>query len=256
MSACECATFHSMIVCMFMSTFMFILDFTLHSESIMCMSVSTLNIMCKFMQWSCVCHVSMKVRAFPLRLSCVLERLSPLCAMPADKRVSKQSAGSNKKPAGVSRKTAAQLAAEGGWFRPAFKAGDIVMKAAFDCGVPFSYGLYTAVVTKSAKCKKTTHHVQFVKQLAVEYPVESEAHNQKQKPVLVHKRLHPNTKFEIAKDPAGLEAEYLGVSEAETECTSFRGRMVDSDVDRLDSQVSDSLSSNWEHLKLDSESSH
>ena len=67
--------------------------------------------------------------------------------------------------------------------------------------------------------------------------------------------LHPNTKFEIAKDPGGLEAEYLGVSEAETECTSFRGRMVDSDVDRLDSQVSDSLSSNWEHLKLESESS-
>ena len=104
--------------------------------------------------------------------------------MPAHKKVSKlprlrtepkRPASANKWPAGVGRKTAAQLAAEGGWFRPVFKAGDIVMKATFDRGVPFSNGLYTAVVTNSHCLKhgnSTTHHVQFVKQMAVEDPVE------------------------------------------------------------------------------------
>ena len=67
----------------------------------------------------------------------------------------------------------------------------------------------------------------------------------------MHTRLHNKhmfqAKFEIAKE-----------SETDTACTSFRGRMIDSDVDRMiDSGVeSDSFKlSNWEHLKLDSESS-
>ena len=94
------------------------------------------------------------------------------------RQVSKQPANASKthRPAGVGKSR----------FRPAFKVGDIVMKAFFDDGVPFSNGVYTAVITKAAPSgksnQKTTHHVQFVKQLAVEDPAELEAHNyQKQK---------------------------------------------------------------------------
>ncbi len=110
----------------------------------------------------------MKERVFPLKLSLVLERSSPLCAMPAHKQVSIQPAGANKprwclKPGGVSKKPAAA----DGRYRPSFKAGDIAMKAAFDHGVPFANGVYTAVVTRNTK---VAHDVQFVRQLAVEDP--------------------------------------------------------------------------------------
>ena len=57
--------------------------------------------------------------------------------MPTCKQVSK-------KPAGVICK---KPAAGCGIYRPVFKTGDIAMKAVFDSGVPFSNGVYAAVVT-------------------------------------------------------------------------------------------------------------
>ena len=48
--------------------------------------------------------------------------------------------------------------------------------------------------------------------------------------------MHPNTKFEIAK--------VTDVSESETTCTSFNGRMIVSDAEP------DSMSTNWDHSKL------
>jgi hypothetical protein len=70
----------------------------------------------------------------------------------------------SKKPAGViSKKPAAGC----GVYRPVFKTGDIAMKAVFDSGVPFSNGLYTAVVNKNTKGPAD---VQFVKQIATEDP--------------------------------------------------------------------------------------
>ena len=77
--------------------------------------------------------------------------------MPTCKKVSK-------KPAGViSKKPAAGCSK----YRPVFKTGDIAMKAVFDSGVPFSNGLYTAVVKKNTKGPAV---VQFVKQVATEDP--------------------------------------------------------------------------------------
>ena len=74
--------------------------------------------------------------------------------MPTCKQVSK-------KPAGViSKKPAAG-------YRPVFKTGDIAMKAVFDSGVPFSNGLYAAVVKKNTKGPAV---VQFVNQVATEDP--------------------------------------------------------------------------------------
>ena len=84
--------------------------------------------------------------------------------MPAHKQVSKQPTGANKKPVGVIK----QPAAVDKRHRPYnFQTGDIAMKAAFDHGVPFSNGMYTAVVIKNLNIN-VVHEVQFVRQLAVE----------------------------------------------------------------------------------------
>ena len=113
------------------------------------------------------------------------------------RQVSKQPANASKthRPAGVGKSR----------FRPAFKVGDIVMKAFFDDGVPFSNGMYEARVTKASVAEShgntTTHYVQFVKQLSVESRQASDnedetlavkdgeesyqAHNQKQKNTLI-----------------------------------------------------------------------
>ena len=140
-----------------------------------------------------------KERVFHLKLSLVLECSSPLDAMPAHKQVSKQPASANK--TGVSKKPAAcEL------FRPYFKVGEIAMKATFDHEVPFSSGMYTAVVMKSVGCGNQTHHVQFVRQLAVEDPAESGAHKQNKKhafklctQTFAQQPCVPSTKFEIVK---------------------------------------------------------
>lgn len=83
--------------------------------------------------------------------------------MPTCKQVLKKPAGAiSKQSAGViSNKPAAGT----GLDRPVFKTGDIVMKAVFDSGVPFSNGVCAAVVTKNTKGPAV---VQFVKQLATE----------------------------------------------------------------------------------------
>ena len=109
------------------------------------------------------------------------------------RQVSKQPANASKthRPAGVGKNS----------FRPAFKVGDIVMKAVFRDGVPFSNGMYEAKVIKASMAEshgnKTTHYVRFVKLLSVESPQASDnedetlavkdreesyqAHNKKQK---------------------------------------------------------------------------
>ena len=81
----------------------------------------------------------------------------------------------HKKPAGVIKRPAGS--ASTGLYRPVFKTGDIAMKAVFDAGVPFSNGMYTAVVNKDSKPAV----VEFVRQLAVEDPAEAGACAQKQK---------------------------------------------------------------------------
>ena len=82
------------------------------------------------------------------------------------------------------------------------------MRATFDHGVPFSSGMYTAVIMKSVGSDwNQTHHVQFMRQLAVDVEdlAESEAHRQNQKTCVVHTNvcttniIVPSTKFEIAK---------------------------------------------------------
>ena len=119
-----------------------------------------------------------KERVFTLKLSLVLECSSPLGAMPAQKQVSKQPASANK--IGVGKTPAASE-----FYRPHFKVGEIAMKATFDHEVTFSSGMYMAAVMKSVGCGNQTHHVQFVRQLAVEEPATSEAHKQNQKTCFV-----------------------------------------------------------------------
>ena len=105
--------------------------------------------------------------------------------MPARKQMSKQPASANK--TGVSKKPTA-----GETFRPYFKVGEIAMRATSDHEVPFSNGMYTAMIMKSVGCGNQTHHVQFVRQLAVEVedPAESKAHKQSQKTCSNLKMLH------------------------------------------------------------------
>ena len=131
----------------------------------------------------------------------VLERLSPLRAMPARKQVSK-------KPAGVISK---KPAAGSGQYRPVFKTGDIAMKAVFNPGVPFSNGLYAAVVNKNTKGPAV---VEFVNQIAVENPEELGGRSkQKFCPQNILLQTHvPRTTFEIAKVSDVESSEMVGGS--------------------------------------------
>ena len=88
-----------------------------------------------------------------------------------------------KKPAGVISK---KPAAGSGSYRPVFKTGDIAMKAVFDSGVPFSNGVYVAVVDKNTTGPAV---VQFVNQMATADP--------EQAGVPANKTFCPQTKFNL-----------------------------------------------------------
>ena len=92
----------------------------------------------------------------------------------------------SKQPASANKIGVGKTPAAGESYRPHFKVGEIAMKVTFDHEVTFSSGMYMAAVMKSVGCGNQTHHVQFVRLLAVEDPAESEDHKQNQKSCFVH----------------------------------------------------------------------